>query len=183
MLPVEPLYLLIAAAVLGSTLLAGVLWWRHLRHLRHLRAFPYQRRPSLLTAGELRFMRVLEQAVAGRWHIHVQVRLADILQVQGSVAPRWRMTAQNRINSKHVDFVLCEPGSLAILCAIELDDRSHELPARQARDAFINEAFRVAGLPLLRVPVRKRYDAGELSAQIEAALGGQPFQPRRTAGS
>ncbi len=174
--------LYLAAAILlgGISLLLTLLWLR--RH-RHLRAFPYQRRPSLLTAAELDFLRVLEQACAGRWRIHVQVRLADVLQVQGSLAPRWRMSAQNRINSKHVDFVLCEPGSLAIVCAIELDDRSHLLPARQARDAFVNEAFRVAGLPLLRVPVRRRYDPTELAQQIQAALEADSTQRRRTAGA
>ena len=178
MLPFDPLLLIpVLLLAAGLAVLAG---WRWRQSRRHLRDFPYQRRPSLLTAGELRFMRVLEKAVAGRWHIHVQVRLADLLQVQGSVAPRWRMTAQNRINSKHVDFVLCEPGSLAILCAIELDDRSHQLPSRQARDAFVNEAFRVAGLPLLRVPVKRNYNTAALTQQIEEAVRAST-QPRRTA--
>ena len=160
-LPPALLNSLLATAA-GLLALAILSWlWRR-RQLR----YPYQKRPSLLTAAELRFLRVLEQAVRGRYCIHAQVRLADLLQVRSNTG-RGRMAAQNRINSKHVDFVLCEPGSLAIVCAIELDDRSHLLPARQARDAFLEAACRAAGLPLLRFPVQRNYVLKDISRAID----------------
>lgn len=34
-----------------------------------------------------------------------------------------------------------------MLCAIELDDRSHESRKRKRRDAFLEEACRAVGLP------------------------------------
>jgi hypothetical protein len=36
----------------------------------------------------------------------------------------------------------------------ELDDRSHERASRQERDGFVDEVFRVAGLPLMHPSVR-----------------------------
>jgi hypothetical protein len=31
-----------------------------------------------------------------------------------------------KIRAKHLNFVLCDPKTLAILCAIELDDSTHD---------------------------------------------------------
>ncbi len=151
--------------LLAATALLLVLGGLRLLWRRRQRRYPYQMRPALVTAAELRFLRVLEQAVGGRYRIHAQVRLADLLQVR-SIGRR-RMAAQNRINCKHVDFVLCEPDTLAIVCAIELDDRSHLLPARQARDHFLNEACKAAGLPLLRFAVQRSYALAEIRQALD----------------
>ena len=37
-----------------------------------------------------------------------------------------RLKYFNWISQKHVDFVLCDKDTMQILCAVELDDRSHE---------------------------------------------------------
>lgn len=65
-----------------------------------------------------------------------------------------------------MDFVLCHPQTVAPALVIELDDASHQLPERQERDIFLNEVLRVAGIPLLRVPVRKSFSAPALRGQI-----------------
>ncbi len=79
-------------------------------------------------------------------------------------------THVNRVQSKHVDFVLCSRETLTPVLAIELNDRSHEAEDRRERDTFLERAFRSAGLPMLTVPVRREYDAAELGRQITAAL-------------
>lgn len=140
--------------------------------------FPYQKRPVLLTPAERSFLGVLEQAVAGRYRVQAQVRLADLMTVRAGLAPARRTTAQNRINGKHADFVLCDPATLAILAAIELDDASHQKVARQARDRFLEGACAAAGLPLLRVEARAAYGVGELRARIGQALGEGAELPR-----
>ena len=72
----------------------------------------------------------------------------------------------NRVQAKHVDFVLCHPQTVAPALVIELDDASHQLPERQERDIFLNEVLRVAGIPLLCAPVRKSFSAPALRGQI-----------------
>ncbi len=130
---------------------------------------PYERRGSLLTPAEQQFYHALAAAVGDRFTICPMVRVADVLQVKNEAQDRGAW--QNRINSKHVDFVLCDPQSLSPRVCIELDDASHQHPERQARDAFLNESFAAAGLPLLRVPTAKVYDARQLNDSISQAVG------------
>ena len=52
---------------------------------------------------------------------------------------------------------------MQILCAVELDDRSHERSDRQQRDAFLDKAFKKAKLPLFHIPCKKNYGAKELN--------------------
>lgn len=129
---------------------------------------PYERRGRLITKAELRFLRALEICVQDRWRIFAMVRIADILQVSGNV--KARQSWQNKINCKHIDFVLCDAEDLNVLLAIELDDSSHNRVDRQERDQFVNEAFLSAGLPLIRVPVQNSYDIKTLRELIEQGV-------------
>jgi Protein of unknown function (DUF3553) len=43
-----------------------------------------------------------------------------------------------------------------------------------SRDAFVDRALDIAGLPILRVPAQRGYAPGELRGLIEAKLTGQP---------
>jgi hypothetical protein len=50
---------------------------------------------------------------------------------------------------------------------IELDDSTHKTnPDRIARDKFVNKAFEVANVPLLRIPVQKYYDLEGLKREL-----------------
>ena len=131
-------FIRIKELVMGNTEIAG---------------FPYVRRQYLLTAAERSFYGVLHSALADRLCIFAKVRLADVLAVEKGTG-QWQ-THQNRIQSKHVAFVLCDPQTLSPVLGIEIDDRSHGRPARQRRDRFVEAAFRASGLPLLRIPVRE----------------------------
>ncbi|MHB8974804.1 MAG: DUF2726 domain-containing protein [Pirellulaceae bacterium] len=129
---------------------------------------PYEKRASILTQSELAFYRALNEAVGGQWSIHAMVRLADLIQVRPTTpkSQSW----QNRILAKHVDFLLCDRGTLEAKLALELDDATHQLPARKARDAFVNQALSDAGLPLLRFDVGETYDPQVLRKSIEERL-------------
>jgi hypothetical protein len=64
-------------------------------------------------------------------------------------------TALNRINRKHFDFVLCEPGGLSVLCAIDLNYASHQQKHCQERDDFLAEDCRIAEAIAGRVAGRR----------------------------
>jgi hypothetical protein len=130
---------------------------------------PYEKRGSLLTPAEQQFYHALAAAVADRFAICPMVRISDVLQVRE--AARDRGSWQGKINSKHVDFVLCDPHSLAPRACIELDDGTHGQSERQDRDAFLNDSFSAAGLPLLRIAAARSYDARQLNDSINEAIG------------
>jgi len=81
----------------------------------------------------------------------------------------WR-SAFNRIQSKHVDFVLCRSDDLSPLAAIELDDQSHARRDRQERDESLNNLFASSKIKLLRVEVRRNYDTKELARKLNQTL-------------
>ena len=133
-----------------------------------IRPMPYQKKWYLLSPAERDFYEALRQAVGNRYTIFAKVRLLDLLWLPDNMENR--ILYIRRVASKHVDFVLCHPQTVAPVLVIELDDASHQLPERQERDIFLNEVLRVAGIPLLRVPVRKSFSAPALRGQILETL-------------
>lgn len=83
-------------------------------------SYPYQKQPFLLTKAERSFFGVLQQAVGSDYYIFSKVRLADLLKTTPGLDGSKRQSAQNRINSKHVDFILCNPSDFALRFVIEL---------------------------------------------------------------
>ena len=78
----------------------------------------------------------------------------------------------------HCDFVLADEETLAVVLAIELDDRSHWQPDAIRRDQFKDAALFAAGVSILRVKVG-RYDVGELRALVLATITDErPFRAR-----
>jgi very-short-patch-repair endonuclease len=125
---------------------------------------PYVRKDFLLTKGERAFFDVLQNAVGGRMLIFSKVRIADLVFLPKGTEKR--QTHLNRVQSKHVDFVLCDLKSIRPMLAIELDDASHDRADRVARDEFVDDVMTAAGLPMLHVKVRASYNATELWNEI-----------------
>ena len=127
---------------------------------------PFSRRKYLLTPPEKRFYNVLRRVVAPH-SVLAKVRLADV--VHAEERHRLWQTNFNKICSKHIDFLICD-AALSPIIAIELDDSSHQLPDRAARDRVVNRILKIASLPILRVPVRRTYDPAEIEKQLLAKL-------------
>jgi hypothetical protein len=70
--------------------------------------------------------------------------------------PREYRVYTNKIDRKHVDFVLCNPETLRPLAGIELDDKSHERADRRQRDSFVEGVFEAAGLAFARLTCPER---------------------------
>jgi hypothetical protein len=153
---------LLIAAVLLATL--ALLWGATTRSRR----LPFTRRPSLLTAAEMRFYRALLRAAPPGMAVCIKVRLLDVVSVPNNA---WR-THGTKGSGMHLDFVIAASESLEPRLVIELDDRSHaRLQARQ-RDDFKNAALAAAGLPILRIIAAGRYYPTDLRARIRGALAG-----------
>jgi len=125
----------------------------------------YVAKESPFTAAEARFLRVLDDALGEEYRVFAKLRLADLLDVHGERGAAW-LRAFNQISAKHIDFVVCRRETLELVVAVELDDRSHNAPERQRRDAFVDRVFATAQLPLVRIPVRRAYLPDEIRAMV-----------------
>ena len=77
--------------------------------------------------------------------VFAKVRLVDVIRVTNE-SSSWRSDL-NRIDRKHLDFVLCDR-NLAPVLAVELDDSSHDRIERAERDDFIDRVLATAQLPI-----------------------------------
>ena len=122
----------------------------------------YHRANSLMTPTEREFFRVLEIAVDGQFKLFSKVRLADLLQVRHtSNRSNWQK-AFNAIQSKHVDFVGCNPSDMSIQFVVELDDRTHLREDRQQRDILVNDVLRDAEIPIFRFRASSTYNVQDI---------------------
>lgn len=127
---------------------------------------PYEPRNHLLTPGERRFYRYgLEPAARGRWLIAFKPRLADLITTENTSSNHFR-----KIGLKHVDFALLTPRTTRIVAAIELNDKTHQQDVRQARDDFVGDALRIAGVPLIGFPIYREYDSERIRWHIKKTI-------------
>ena len=132
--------------------------------------YPYHLRDDFLSAAEHSFYLVLGQAVEDWAVICPKVSLSDVFTAKASDYSRTR-TYTNKIDRKHIDFLLCEPLTLRPMAGLELDDKSHKRSDRQSRDEFVQHVFDAAGLPLVRIPVHRGYAVNELRTGLRSRLG------------
>jgi len=142
--------------------------------------YPYHIRDNFLSAAEHSFYLVLQHIVADKALICPKVSLGDLFYVKSSDASKFRIYT-NKIDRKHVDFLLCDPKTLQPVVGIELDDKSHQRKDRQKRDQFIEAVYTAAKLPLVRFPVRRSYATSELDSALHPYLNpgetAAPSQP------
>ncbi len=134
---------------------------------------PYALQRALLSPSERAFYYALKKATNEEWIICPQVRLADVF-FNTSKDFQWLA----KIASKHVDFLLCEPETFRPVLGIELDDVSHRRPERLKRDAFVEQVFAIAKLPLIRVLVQRNYEVNALRERLDAVLATIPRRQR-----
>jgi hypothetical protein len=124
----------------------------------------------LLSPGEAVFFQCLVQLYGASAMVLPKVRLLDLIQPREDLDRSTFQSAFNRISQKHVDFVVLRLGDLAVLGAIELDDRSHERKAQLERDDFVDEVLRQAAIPVCRVKAQREYDLEVLCGQLNSAF-------------
>lgn len=132
---------------------------------------PFRKKDYLLSMAERSFFEALSNAVGHQYFVFPKVRLADLVYLPRDTENR--QAHFNRVVSKHVDFVLCDPVQLKPLMVVELDDALHESEDRQERDAFVDAALDAAGLAMLHVPAQRAYPQKELAELVGRKLAEQ----------
>lgn len=139
--------------------------------------YPYQFAKALFSAAERSFLGVLDQAVGPEHRVFGKVRVADIATVKSGLSNPARQGALNRIAYKHFDFIVCRADDLSVVCAVELNDKSHSSQRAKSRDDLLLKVCQAISLPLLTVPAKQAYSAQELQAQFIAAISSSQNAP------
>ena len=151
------IFLVLAAILILNTVLGN---------LNPKRNYNYSTLPTLLSPAERSFFGVLSQITDDSVIVFSKVRIADILRPQkGLNRSNWQR-AFNRISSKHFDFVLCRKHDISFICAIELNDSSHNSHKRKKRDSLLRSICDSASLPLIEIAAKRSYNLDEIRNQI-----------------
>ncbi len=130
-------------------------------------ALPYKKK-LLLTKNEWAFYKGLKPVADELgYSVLAKIRVADLVEVNVKDNNDF-MKYYNKINKKHIDFVLAKPENLQIELLIELDDGSHD-SKQKSRDEFVDALYKQTGYKLLRVR-----GAGGIKEKIEELLNIAP---------
>ncbi len=130
----------------------------------------YEKIETLFSKSERSLLGVLKLAIEDRAIVFGKVRVADVIKPKKSKSRKEWQIAFNKISSKHFDFIICKKECLSIICAIELDDKSHESKKRKKRDDFLNKSCSSAKLPLIHIKAKDKYDINEIRKIIKEHL-------------
>ena len=158
---------LIIIVVIG---LAFVIISRNAGHATN--EYPYRKLDVLFSPAERSFFGVLSQAASKDALILGKVRVADVITPKKGVSRSNWQKAFNKISNKHFDFILCDKNDLSILCAIELNDCSHNNKKRKDRDAFLEGACQSANVPLIQIKAQSAYNINEIKKSLALYLPG-----------
>ncbi|MCA9040048.1 MAG: DUF2726 domain-containing protein [Planctomycetaceae bacterium] len=129
---------------------------------------PFLLKNSLHSNAELSFHHCLVSAVEDRYFLATKVRMLDVFYPKKGDEHQSNL---NRINRKHIDFLLCCKKTMTPLLIIELDDSTHQTNQRTIkRDEFIDEICEATGLPILHIRAAKTYVISELRTQIDSLV-------------
>ena len=163
----------IIAALIGLAILLKLFTGRGGKLSRH----PYQKHTMLFSPDDRVFFRALRDAVGEEYEIFGKIRVGDIIIPKNDGA----RNAWASIDGRHFDFVLCDKTALAVVCAIQLQDKTH--PARQAGENDpLPPICENLGLPLVRFHVRADYETGEIRERLRKAMVKEPFYLMETDG-
>lgn len=107
----------------------------------------YQARPLLTKREHQEYLKLRQYAAARGWLICPKVRLWDLIEPRKGSSNKKEL--ENKIRSKHVDFVLVDP-ELNVIGVLELDDSTHDREDRKSRDSFVRDALEGAGITMIQ---------------------------------
>lgn len=130
--------------------------------------YRYFAKNTIMTERENKFFKQLNEILGNKWFIIPQVHLSALLnhKVKGQ---NWK-AAFRHINGKSVDYVLLSKETMRPICAIELDDSTHNYKNRVERDAEVERIFAEAKLPLARFKNPEKLSRQDIVNTIAAAI-------------
>lgn len=133
----------------------------------------YQRK-YLLTKNEwYEWQKLKRYCDEKEYLIAPKVRLLDLIEPYSGSG---YMSRLGKIQSKHVDFVICN-SKMYVIGIIELDDNSHNKTDRAERDLFVDSVLKSAGYKVHRTKSITEYTLDFLSKKNEQSTPDEQNQP------
>ena len=126
--------------------------------------------PSLLTVPELACFNTLDTVAGKDYYIMAKVSLSDIAVVKKGVD----QSRLKKASKSHIDFILCDRTTLAVICAIELEDATTAAAHKDTRSA---DLLQDVGIMVFRLPVKTNYSMPEIQQILTPYLKGQSPSP------
>jgi very-short-patch-repair endonuclease len=137
--------------------------------------YQYDRKDYIMTRAEHECYDALVAEMGDCYFIFPQIHLDAI--VYPTNTQRDRLYAFRHINQKSLDFVACDKESMRTLFVIELDDKTHNQPKRIERDKEVERILHGAGIPLIRIENRGKFDPKELGRLVYDGIKNYARQP------
>ncbi|SRR5260221_9933828 len=137
--------------------------------------FQYGRKDFIMTRAEHECYDALVAEMGASYYFFPQIHLDAIVYPKDT--RKDRLYAFRHINQKSLDFVACGKESMRPLFAVELDDKTHNQPKRIERDQEVKRILHGAGIPLIRIENRGRFDQVELARLVQAGIDNFARQP------
>lgn len=130
--------------------------------------------PSLLTEPELACFNTLDSVAGKDYYIMAKVSLSDIAIVKKGV-DQARLKKIAKQGKSHIDFILCDRVTLAVVCAIELEDAS--AASSSHKDTRSADLLQDVGVMVFHLPVKTSYAMPEIQQMLTPYLKGQSPSP------
>jgi very-short-patch-repair endonuclease len=137
--------------------------------------FHYGRKDFIMTSAEHECYNALVAEMGVDYFFFPQIHLDAIVFPKDT--RKDRLYAFRHINQKSLDFVACGKESMRPLFAIELDDKTHNQPKRIERDKEVKCILQGAGIPLIRIENRGRFEQKELARLVQNGIDDFARQP------
>jgi len=130
--------------------------------------------PSLLTQSELACFNTLRTVAGNEFHIMAKVSLSDIAVVKKGV-DQSRLKKATKLGKRHIDFILCNKETLAVICAIELEDAATAASGKQ--ETHSADLLEEVGVMVFHLPVKTSYSVPEIQQALTPYLKGHQPSP------
>jgi very-short-patch-repair endonuclease len=130
--------------------------------------YQYGRKDFIMTRAEHECYDALVAEMGADYFFFPQIHLDSIVIPKDTT--KNRLYAFRHINQKSLDFVACDKKYIRPLFAIELDDKTHNQPKRIERDEEVERILRGAGIPLIRIENRGRFEPKELAQFVQNGI-------------
>lgn len=134
---------------------------------------PYKKKKYFLTGAEVKLLSILEQSdLPNLYRIYPQLHLSTLFDVKDEA-----MDLRGKfewLNNLYVDFVLFDKEKLLPQLVIELNDATHKMSFRKARDQFVRKVLEQNDVEYLPIEVSELQNSQDLLDKIRTHL----FKPQ-----
>ncbi|WP_367989017.1 DUF2726 domain-containing protein [Vibrio sp. NTOU-M3] len=152
-------------------LLIVFFWFIQNRYLKQdeLKDASYKKKGPLLTMKESAFLNALISAIGEHGVVMAKVNMTTVVTPLETNKKKW-FIANSRISKSYFQFVVCDPRSLDIRVAIELDDGVELNKGKVERQKLLMHVCKTANIPLIGASIKHSYQVGKLRRLLAAHI-------------